>query len=196
MAKKDSSQSQSPSPILVGLLVLSLIVTIVGAGYLILTTPNGGQAPVIQVGGGDKSAQPGDSTSGTQPAQAPTDIISPEDLPPVPTGSQTYNISGQTSGPKITSATIDPLDAAAGQTQTVTIQTQYDAGVSEVNATFILNGKEYPVTLSQTSEEDTVSTWTGSWQLEGEYTQSYGLTIGATGSDGVASSPQVELFFR
>lgn len=113
-----------------------------------------------------------------QEEQKAENIPEPTKPPPAPlaTGKQTYMISGSAPGaPKITEATVDPIDPAKGKDQTWKLEV-IDVGngpVKEVTVTiFTDNGKNlHPLKLVEGT--DTKGVWQGSWKIEDSYDYTY-----------------------
>ena len=94
------------------------------------------------------------------PAPQPT-VPGGRPLRPLPSGSQTYLVSGNLEGPIITEVTIDPVDASPGQNQTITIKAQDSSPVTSVSVTVTLDTESKAVThgLSLVSGTTTNGTW-------------------------------------
>lgn len=104
---------------------------------------------------------------------------SPSYLPP---GKQTYNISqsANTIGPRITSLTLDPLDAQKGQKQTLTI---IFSGTTVLNAslTIFTDTSSYPLPLTLVN-----GLWSAQWTLPDTVNKRYIVVITATDPTGTA----------
>lgn len=206
MPGKNGNSNQQASPLLVGLLILSLVVVVAGGGYLLLTSPDDMGVPSITVGlpDGFRNQQqtqelPADATpTPEQLEQLPEEIRQANSAgrAPLPSGRQRYSISSSGTGPKFTEAVIDPLDAEVGQQQTLTVKTQYGIPVQSVVATLITDGDPLKVDMQQVGTEGDVITWQATWTLEHSYEGKYGLNLNATAQDGQKSRPIIELYFR
>jgi hypothetical protein len=91
----------------------------------------------------------------------PPPVGTPTPTPPyLPPGKQTYAISGGAIGPKITSLTIDPLDATKNTTQTLRVTIQDPTKVSRTTITIFTDAGKTTINLSLND-----STWMGTWKL-------------------------------
>lgn len=98
------------------------------------------------------------------PASRPT--LPPRKIYPLPAGRQSWRFSqGRlVTGPKIQTATVDPVDAANGTTQTVTITVKHDSPVSAtVTVRTDTTAPSYPMKLIAGTLTD--GTWEASWKV-------------------------------
>jgi len=120
---------------------------------------------------------------------ATEDIKEPAKPPPAPlaSGPQTYMISGSTPGaPKITEATVDPIDPAQGSSQTWTLKI-IDAGngpTKEVTISIFTDNKNERHSLAKIEGTETESTWQGKWTLEDSYDYTYVAVLRAKNEAG------------
>ena len=123
----------------------------------------------------------------------PTPIPTPTPIP-LPLGPQTYTISSQGGGTKITEATFDPLDAFVGDNQIITVKANDTVGIASISATFMGdNGSKVAVPLKLTTGTAKDGTWMASWLVSLPHTRIYSAAITA---DNGQKPVIVDLWFR
>lgn len=110
------------------------------------------------------------------------------------TGKQTYFVSTQTV-PQIMQVDLDPLDVAAGATQTVTVKIRdtNNNAITQVSGTANTDGGTKTFALSRIAGDDLNGTWQGTWSPSAKICGVYFLQITATSATGT-STVQVSIF--
>ena len=128
-----------------------------GGFFLILANPFGWNSirPILNTG---SIQQPGQKSGKLVAAPAPILIL--------PKGKQTYNVQGgETAISRVTSVTVDPLDALKDQTQSISVKVNSKEPISKFS--IILNSDngshEYP--LSLISGDESIGVWEGKYTL-------------------------------
>jgi len=101
---------------------------------------------------------------------------SPTPIPyKIPGGLQTYRFSNgsEMKGPKIQSATIDPLDPANGAKQTITLEIESDSPVTSTEIIVTTDKKKKNIDLKLTDGDPQKGTYQGSWQINDSYLTMY-----------------------
>ncbi len=126
------------------------------------------------------------------PAPTPTPLPTPTPII-IPPGKQTYNISSKGIAIKLTQAIFDPLDAAVGQSQTISVKVSNGKSIDSVSVTFMGDEatRNVPLTLASGTVKDGV--WSKTWTVDLPHTKIYSAKITATGGE---SSDSVDLWFR
>lgn len=122
----------------------------------------------------------GQLTSTTKPVTPARKIY------PLPTGTQSWTFShgpGVT-GPKIQTATVDPLTPTKGGTQTVTITATHTVPVTGVTATEFTDNQKTEHTLKLTTGTAADGTWSASWRMNDTYEHTYHIDFVLTSSKG------------
>ena len=104
----------------------------------------------------------------------PSPTPPPRKLYPLPTGTVTWAFSHgpDVTGPKIQTATIDPVTPNKGGTQTVTITVKHDSPVTATVTEFTdTTHQSFPMKLTAGTPTD--GTWTASWKLNDTYNATY-----------------------
>mgnify|MGYP001558152017 CR=1 FL=1 len=115
---------------------------------------------------------------------------------PLATGRQTYLISGSKKGaPKISEATIDPIDPKEGASQTFSVKAlALEAGpIADVSVTMITDNEKKTYPLKSISGTNLDGTWQGTWSLKDSYLYTYQAAIKAKSA---TSEWEVTLTFR
>lgn len=167
--------------------ILVLLVLLVGGGYYYYSTQMGGVLPGVE----EERETDGLIPSGENLAQVPESVTPPTGPSPrpLPVGSHTYTVSGNFEGPNITEVTINPVNATAGSTQTITIKAQDTSPITSVTATIKLDSVEKTVELTRVSGTDTNGTWQGSTTFpEGTMNTNYTITERAVSARGTSET--------
>ena len=107
-----------------------------------------------------------------QPTATPIPTPTPSYLP---AGKQTYSISGSSIGPKISSLTMDPLDAHNGDTQSLSVNASSDEPLVSISITVFSDTKKTTLPLSFDGK-----VWHTSWVLHDSVNSRYIIRIDAT----------------
>lgn len=107
----------------------------------------------------------------TPPNPTPSPSPTPSFLP---SGKQTYSISGPSYGPKISSLTLNPLDAHKGNKQSLAITAASGVQLVSVVITIFSDTKKTLLPLSQIGNE-----WTTTWVLNDSVNSRYVIRIDA-----------------
>lgn len=103
----------------------------------------------------------------------PSPRLLPETFPAysLPSGKQewTFEHGDGVTGPKIQTATVDPLTPKKGEHQTITITVKNDTPVTLARATVFTDGQQNRVDLKLTSGSATDGTWTGGLTMTDTY---------------------------
>ncbi len=116
------------------------------------------------------------STDGSPPSPTPTPSY-------LPSGRQTYAISGSTTGPKVSSLTLDPLDAHVGDHQSLTVIATSTQKLKNISITLFSDIKK---TILPLSLEDGL--WRTAWTLNDTVNYRYVIRIDATDSATTSST--------
>ena len=114
------------------------------------------------------------------PAPPPTPTPTPSYLPP---GKQTYTISSQSKGPKVTSITLDPLDIHKGNTQSILVTIASDEAITEASITIYSDTKKTTIPLIQDKTE-----LHASWKVDDSVNNRYIFKIDATNTSTSSST--------
>lgn len=109
---------------------------------------------------------------------APSPSPSPSATPqPIPSGIQTYNLQHgpNVKGPKISSLTIDPVDASNGAEQTVTLDARFTSAITSVIVEVISDTQSERHELQKLSGSPNNGTWQGKWLVQDSINRKYGL---------------------
>lgn len=101
----------------------------------------------------------------------------------LPPGKQTYAISSQSKGPKVTSITLDPLDAQKGDNQKINILTPKTDYVTGVTITIFSDTKKTTLPLVFKENE-----WTTSWVVNDTVNTRYVFRIETTNASTTSST--------
>ncbi len=104
---------------------------------------------------------------------------------PLPGGKQewTFEHGNGVTGPKIQTATVDPLTPKKGEKQTITITVKHDAPVTAATATVVTDGQRNKLDLKLASGTTKDGTWTGSWTMSDTYNIIYHIDFHLESAD-------------
>lgn len=101
----------------------------------------------------------------------------------LPPGKQTYAISSQSKGPKVSSITLEPLDIHKGDNQKISVKTSKNDNVTETIITIFSDKKKTILPLTYSENE-----WTTSWIVNDTVNTRYIFRIEATNSSTTSST--------
>jgi hypothetical protein len=101
----------------------------------------------------------------------------------LPPGKQTYAISSQSKGPKVSSITLEPLDIHKGDNQKISVKTSKSDNVTETIITIFSDKKKTILPLTYSENE-----WTTSWIVNDTVNTRYIFRIEATNSSTTSST--------
>jgi len=101
----------------------------------------------------------------------------------LPPGKQTYAISSQSKGPKVSSITLEPLDIHKGDNQKISVKTSKNDNVTEAIITIFSDKKKTILPLTYSENE-----WTTSWIVNDTVNTRYIFRIEATNSSTTSST--------
>jgi hypothetical protein len=114
---------------------------------------------------------------------------------PLAHGRQTYTISGSEEGsPRITEATIDPLDVSIGGSQTFSVEARDQDGITSLKAVLVTDEGEQENLLRLTDGSNKLGTWQGNWRVTTSFDYTYRVRIEA--KDALDNESSVTLTFR
>lgn len=114
---------------------------------------------------------------------------------PLAHGRQTYTISGGKEGaPRITEATIDPLDVSLGGSQTFSVEARDEDGITSIAAILVTDEGEQENILRLTGGSNKLGTWQGNWRVTTSFDYTYRVRIEAR--DALDNESSVTLTFR
>lgn len=131
---------------------------------------------------------PTDDTA-TIPTPSPT-------IAPIIKEKQTYSVSQNTDGPKMSQIVLDPQEPSIGQKQRITATIKHTAPITEVLLTLTTDAgdQKIPLTLSSGSNQDGV--WSTEWTRNESIDYHYQFVIDTKSSDGKTSRGGVILRTR
>lgn len=101
----------------------------------------------------------------------------------LPPGKQTYAISSQSKGPKVSSITLEPLDIHKGDNQKISVKTSKSDNITEAIITIFSDKKKTILPLTYSENE-----WTTSWIVNDTVNTRYIFRIEATNSSTTSST--------
>lgn len=119
----------------------------------------------------------------------------PSPIPLAP-GRQVYSISGgKTGAPRMTQATIDPLDVEEGQLQTFEVKAfDEESEITKITATVVTDNSQETYSLKLSDGTAQEGTWNGSWRIADTFLYNYQLVLTVTNQNGNEST--VTMTFR
>ena len=189
------SHGHSRPVILIGGSILIVILIAVNA-YLFLTPPKKEESFDISKTSATsptkkKKKEPFFLSWFARPTDVPT-LAAPKGIPTgrpiyaLPSGPQIYTFSHGKAvvGPKIQSATIDPLTPKVGDTQIVTLAIKHTAPITHVSATLYTDTKDMTQVFTKAGGSDTDGTWKTSWTVSESYDYRYLIQFHLKSSQG------------
>lgn len=103
----------------------------------------------------------------------------PRPIAPLPSGKQSWKMTHGPGviGPKIDTATVDPLTPDRDTMQTVTITAKHNAAITHVTAILVTDHTQKSVTMARTNGSDTDGAWSASWQIGDTYDHTYQINF-------------------
>ena len=169
------------------LIILLVLALLAGGGYYYYTTVLD-QAPLPVTEDTIRTPSDIEVPGDGELAQGPQVVPTPTPRP-LPVGSQTYTVSGNFAGPNITEVTINPVNATAGSSQTITIKATDTSPITSVTATVKLDSAEATAQLTRISGSDTNGTWQGTLTFpQGTMNTNYTITERAVSARGTSET--------
>lgn len=113
---------------------------------------------------------------------------------PLPTGSQSYLVQSNTTGPKVNKVIMEPLDAGRDSPQIIRLTADQTPVVTKINLLLITDNQKIELTPRQVKSDQSGSEWEISYRMPDTHDHTYQLQI--TAYDATGQKTQVTASFR